>query len=154
MSSTVQSLMVNGSSDPSVVSINPSTTAHSGAQSSEVLATKRRRTISPSDKRRILLAYDRCKNPGERGALMRRERVYSSMISGWRKHEKTALATPRRGPKSDPAVAQRNRDEQLNRQIVRLQRQLERANLIIDAQKKLCALLGLPNFEEQEAEKK
>ena len=151
MSSTVQSSMVKGSSDPFIVSINPCTTAHSGAQSSEVLATKRRRTISPSDKRRILLAYDRCKNPGERGALMRRERVYSSMISGWRKHEKAALATPRRGPKADPAVAQRNRDEQLNRQIARLQRQLERANLIIDAQKKLCALLGLPNFEEQEA---
>ena len=151
MNSTVQSSMVNGSSDPSVVAINSSTTGHSGAQSSEVLATKHRRTISPADKRRILLAYDRCKNPGERGALMRRERVYSSMISGWRKHEKAALATPRRGRKADPAVAQRNRDEQLNRQIARLQRQLERANLIIEAQKKLCALLGVPNFEEQEA---
>ena len=73
------------------------------------------------------------------------------MISGWRKHEKAALATPRRGRKADPDVAQRNYDEQLNRQIARLQRQLERANLIIDAQKKLCALLGVPNFEEQEA---
>jgi len=98
-----------------------------------------------------LLAYDRCKNPGERGALLRRERVYSSMLSGWRKLDRAALAAPRRGPKANPAVAQRNRDEQLNRQIVRLRRQLERANLIIDAQKKLCALLGLPTAEEQEA---
>jgi len=39
----------------------------------------------------------------------------------------------------------------LTSQIIRLQRQLDRANLIIDAQKKLCALLGLPNFEEQQA---
>ena len=58
--------------------------------------------------------------------------------------------TPRRGPKADPAVAQRNRDAQLTREIVRLRRQLERANAIIDVQKKLCTLLGLPTAEEQE----
>ena len=113
------------------------------------MATKRRRTISPSEKRRILQAYDRCKNPGERGALLRRERVYSSMISGWRKLDRAALVTPRRGSKADPAIAQRNRDEQSQRQIVRPQRQVERASLIIDAQKKLCALLGVPTYEEQ-----
>ncbi|MGH9560465.1 MAG: hypothetical protein ACRD3S_03335, partial [Terracidiphilus sp.] len=88
------------------------------------------------------------------GALLRRERVYSSMISGWRKHERAPLAAPRRGPKANPAVAQRNRDGELNRKIERLERQLERATLIIDAQKKLCALLGVPNFEEQEAQEK
>ena len=99
-------------------------------------------------------AYDRCKNPGERGALLRRERVYSSMISGWRKLDRKALVTPRRGPKADLAIAQRNRDEQLQRQIARLQQQLERANLIIDAQKKLCALLGVPTYEEQQAKDK
>ncbi len=81
---------------------------------------------------------------------MRRERVYSSMLSGWRKHDRIALATPRRGPKANPAVAQRNRDAQLTREIVRLRRQLERANAIIDVQKKLCTLLGLPTAEEQE----
>jgi hypothetical protein len=81
---------------------------------------------------------------------MRRERVYSSMLSGWRKHDRAALATPRRGPRGSPAVAQRNRDGQLTREIVRLRRQLERANAIIDVQKKLCTLLGLPTAEEQE----
>ena len=82
--------------------------------------------------------------------MLRQERVYSSMLSGWRKHDRAALATPRRGPKADPAVAQRNRDAQLTREIVRLRRQLERANAIIDVQKKLCTLLGLPTAEEQE----
>lgn len=106
--------------------------------------------ISAAEKRRILLAYDRCKNPGDKGALLRRERVYSSMLSGWRKHEQAALATPRRGPKANPAVAQRNRDKQWSRQVVRLQHQLERANAIIEVQKKLCTLLGLPTAEEQE----
>ena len=82
--------------------------------------------------------------------MLRQERVYSSMLSGWRKHDRAALATPRRGPKADPAVAQRNRDAQLTREIVRLRHQLERANAIIDVQKKLCTLLGLPTAEEQE----
>jgi transposase len=118
--------------------------------SPEVVSIKRRRTISPAEKRRILQAYDRCKNPGERGTLLRRERVYSSMLSGWRKHDRAALSVPRRGPKANPAVAQRHRDEQLTRENVRLRGQLERANAIIDVQKKLCALLGLPTAEEQE----
>ena len=48
-------------------------------------------------------------------------------------------------------MAQRNRDAQLTREIVRLRRQLERAHLIIDARNKLSALLGLPTAEEQEA---
>jgi transposase-like protein len=120
------------------------------ASSPEVVSIKRRRTISPAEKRRILQAYDRCKNPGEKGALLRRERVYSSMLSGWRKHDRAALSVPRRGPKANPAVAKRLHDEQLTREIVGLRRQLQRANAIIDVQKKLCTLLGLPTAEEQE----
>lgn len=128
--------------------VQPST---SDVPNPEVQEIKRRRTISPAEKRRILQAYDSCKDPGERGALLRRERVYSSMLSNWRKQVRTTAVSARRGPKLDPAVAQRHRDAKLTSQIVRLQRQLDRANLIIDAQKKLCALLGLPNFEEQQA---
>jgi hypothetical protein len=110
--------------------------------------------ISRSDKRRILRDYDRCKKPGERGALLRKERVYSSMLTAWRKQleraEQAASVTVRRGPKVKPATAQRHRDERLNREITRLSRQLARANAIIDVQKKLCTLLGLPTAEEQE----
>jgi transposase len=72
---------------------------------------------------------------------------------GWRKQLARAdQATPavRRGPKVNPATAQKRRDEQLNREIARLTRQLARANAIIDVQKKLCTLLGLPTAEEQE----
>ena len=119
--------------------------------SPEVQEVKRRRTISPAEKRRILHAYDSCKDPAERGALLRRERVYSSMLSNWRKQSRTAAVNARRGPKVNPAVAQRHHDAKLTSQVVRLQRQLDRAHLIIEAQKKLCALLGLPNFEEQQA---
>jgi transposase len=161
MSSIVQSSTLNGRSDPSAdpinSSINRSEAAHrstSSASNPEVVPIKRRRLISPSDKRRILREYDRCKKPGERGALLRHERVYSSMLTGWRKQlaraDQTALGAIRRGPKVNPATAQKRRDEQLNREIARLTRQLARANAIIDVQKKLCTLLGLPTAEEQE----
>ena len=72
------------------------------------------------------------------------------MISGWRKHDRAALIVPKRGPKANPAVAQRKRDEQLTRENVRLRHKLDRANTIIDVQKKLCMLLGLPTAEEQD----
>jgi hypothetical protein len=114
------------------------------------VAVKRRRLISRSDKRRILRDYDRCKKPGERGALLRTERVYTSMLATWRKQLASAdQVAVRRGPKVNPATAQKRRDEQLNREIARLTRQLVRATAIIEAQKKLCTLLGLP-IEEQE----
>jgi transposase-like protein len=160
MSSTVQSSKLNGRSEPSAdpinSSINGSEAAHRSASNPsdpEVVAVKRRRLISQSDKRRIVREYDRCKKPGERGTLLRKERVYSSMLTGWRKQlaraEQASLGAIRRGPKVNPATAQKRRDEQLNREIARLTRQLGRATAIIEAQKKLCTLLGLP-IEEQE----
>jgi hypothetical protein len=161
MNSTLHASGINGSSEPSAdpikSSINRSEAAHRSAaepSNSEVIAVKRRRLISRSEKRRILRDYDRCKKPGERGALLRKERVYSSMLTGWRKQlssaDRAALAAVRRGPKANPVIAQRRRDEQLNREIARLTRELVRANAIIDVQKKLCTLLGLPTAEEQE----
>lgn len=160
MNSIVQTSTLNGRSEPSADPINSSINrsdagqrSASNASSPEVVAVKRRRVISRSDKRRILRDYDRCKKPGERGVLLRKERIYSSMLTGWRKQlARVDEATPavRRGPKVNPATAQKRRDEQLNREIARLTRQLARANAIIDVQKKLCALLGLPTAEEQE----
>ena len=76
------------------------------------------------------------------------------MLTGWRKQlnraDQAALTAVRRGPKVNPATAQKHRDERLNRENTRLSRQLARANAIIDVQKKLCTLLGLPTAEEQE----
>lgn len=141
MNSRLQESAFNASPEPSSETSNP-----------EVVAIKRRRVISPSEKRRILLAYDRCKMTGERGALLRKECVYSSMLTGWRKQldrlDRAAL-TVRRGPKPSLAIAQRRRDEPLMRENARLRHQLERVHAIIDVQKKLCVLLGLPMAEEQ-----
>lgn len=124
----------------------------SGAPSAdpEVVAVARRRTFSASQKRALLAEADRCKGSGELGAFMRRERIYSSMLSSWRKQlealDQAALAPKRRGPKPDPAARQL---QQLNRENGRLRQRLERAELIIDAQKKLCALLGLPTADDR-----
>ena len=80
---------------------------------SEVVPRARRRHFSNADKRRILEAADRCTAPGEIGALMRREGVYSSSLSTWRRQreaaELAALAPQKRGPKSDPIAARRCR---------------------------------------------
>jgi transposase len=115
----------------------------------EVVAIARRRKFSGSEKRRLLSEADRCKEAGTLGAFLRRERIYSSMIASWRKQvdaaDRTALAPKRRGPKPDASARQ---IEHLNRDIAGLRRKLDRAELIIDAQKKLCVALGLPTADE------
>jgi transposase-like protein len=126
--------------------------APSGAQPDpEVVATVRRRQFTSADKRRILEAADRCTQPGEIGALLRKEGIYSSHLTTWRRQraadERAALAPQPRGRKADPAQAEDRRVRQLTQANDRLRRQLAQANAIIDVQKKLCALLGLPADE-------
>lgn len=113
----------------------------------EVVATARRRQFSTREKRRIVAAADACRKPGELGALLRREGIYSSMLSTWRQQiaraNEAALAPRRRGPKADPARPERLRIARLERDKARLERELEKARLIIDVQKKVAALLGI-----------
>ena len=105
----------------------------------EVVAIARRRQFSGSEKRRLLAEAERCKKAGTLGAFLRRERIYSSMITSWRKQvgvaDQTALVPKRRGPKPNALTRQ---IQQLQRDNVRLRHKLERAELIIDAQKN-CA---------------
>jgi transposase-like protein len=121
----------------------------------EVVATARRRQYSGTEKRALLAEADRHKAAGTLGAFLRSKRIYSSMLSSWRKQlgaaDRVALAPKRRGPKPDPAARQ---IEQLNRDIARLRRKLEHAELIIDAQKKLCAVLGLPTSDDRTPEER
>ena len=105
----------------------------------EVVVIARRRQFSGSEKRRLLAEAERCKETGTLGAFLRRERIYSSMITSWRKQvgvaDETALAPKRRGPKPDASARQ---IQQLHRDNARLRHKLARAELIIDAQKN-CA---------------
>jgi len=114
----------------------------------EVVAHARRRNFSPAEKRRILEQADRCTKPGDIGALMRREGIYSSALSTWRRQrdaaDLVALAPQKRGPKIDPHRAETLRIAALTRERDSLKSRLDKALLVIDVQKKLAALLGNP----------
>ena len=118
----------------------------------EVVAVAKRRQFSAAEKRRILNAADRCTQAGELGALLRKESIYSSMLANWRKQraqaEATALAAQPRGRKPDPVLAEARKVEQLQRECDRLRRRLAEAHTVIEVQKKLCTLLGLPAAQE------
>jgi transposase-like protein len=113
----------------------------------EVAATARRRQFSMEERLRILALADACTEPGDIGALLRREGIYSSHLTTWRKQrtaaELAALAPQKRGRKADPALAEARRLDQLTRENDRLRRQLAQAHTIINVQKKVCTLLGL-----------
>jgi len=125
----------------------------------EVVAKAKRRQHPAEYKLRILREIDECKGSGEVGALLRREGLYSSLVSKWREQrergsltglssshhcyftKRTGLSGHRRGPKVDPNAVELVR---LQRENKRLQEKLERAELIIDVQKKVARLLGVP----------
>jgi len=117
------------------------------ATACEVVARTQRRRFSNADKRRILQAADRCTKPGEIGALMRREGVYSSSLSNWRRQREAAdlaaLAPQKRGPKPDLGRVDALHIAKLTRERDSLQSQLDKAQLVIEVQKKVTALLGL-----------
>jgi transposase-like protein len=114
---------------------------------SEVVPRARRRIFTNADKRRILHAADLCTKPGEVGALMRREGVYSSSLSTWRRQREAAdlaaLAPQKRGPKPDPARIDAQHIAQLTRERDHLRVELDKAQLVIEVQKKVTALLDL-----------
>jgi transposase len=118
----------------------------------EVAATAKRRQFSSNEKRRILAAADRCSEAGAIGALLRREGIYSSQLATWRRQreasQRVALEPRKRGRKADPGIAEARRVAELTKDNERLRRKLAQARTIIDVQKKLCTLLGLPTAED------
>ncbi len=124
----------------------PTTSPDAPAGASGEVRAKRR-TFTAAEKLRILREAERCPQ-GELGALLRREGIYSSHLTTWRRErDRSQLAslTPRkRGPKVDE---QAQRLAQLERENARWQAKLGKAELIIDAQKKLLQVLGLPEPE-------
>lgn len=109
----------------------------------EVVVRPKRRQHTAEYKLRILRELDECGGKGEVGALLRREGLYSSLISKWREQREqgslNGLGGQRRGPKVDPNAAELAR---LQRENKRLKEKLERAELIIDVQKKVARLIG------------
>ena len=111
----------------------------------EVVAKAQRRRFTAAYKRRVLQDADRCRKPGELGALLRREGLYSSHLAAWRaaraRGELAGDATKRRGPQAKPARPEAKRIVQLERENRRLRARAERAEALVEVQKKLSALL-------------
>jgi len=115
---------------------------------SEVPAKARRRRFSAQYKKKILEEADGCKGrPGAIGALLRREGLYSSHLTTWRKQKEKAeldgLAPKKRGRKAKPINPLARKVRELESETRRLQKQLDRAETIISFQKKLSEMLGI-----------
>jgi transposase-like protein len=124
-------------------------------QEVEVLAKARRRRFTLEYKRRILREADRCRKPGEIGALLRREGLYSSQLSAWRaaraRGELGGQGARKRGPEAKPPDPSAKRIAELERENRRLRKRAERAEALVEVQKKLSELLGveLPASDEK-----
>jgi transposase len=105
---------------------------------SEVPAKATRRRFTATEKARILDAYESASSIG-RAALLRRERIYSSLLYSWRKQRASGTALSiRRGPKPDHEAAEATRSQ---KRILELERKLEKAERVIDIQGKVYELL-------------
>jgi transposase-like protein len=119
---------------------------------SEVIARPRRRSFTAEYKRSILDEVDAAQDSGAIGALLRREGLYSSHLTTWKrqrqKGEIEALTPRKRGPRVvvSPLLRQ---NRQLQAANARLTKKLQNAELIIEVQKKVAALLGnpIPNIQ-------
>jgi transposase len=129
---------------PSLTEKNPSSTP---APPTEVSEKATRRTHSAKYKVRILEEADACKEPGQLGALLRREGLYSSHLAKWRTARTAgtlgALSPKKRGPKPDVAIAREATIADLERELRHAVARAERAEAIIELQKKVSQLLGI-----------
>jgi transposase len=119
--------------------------------STEVAVKPTRRKFSAEYKLKILQETDQCK-PGDVGAVLRREGLFSSQLTTWRRERETGLMQGldprRRGPKPHPLEAE---NALLKKKLTRTERKLEEAEIILETQKKLCQLFGmnpLPEVDE------
>ena len=113
----------------------------------EVTAKPRRRQFTAAYRLRILEEADRCQAPGELGQLLRREGLYSSHLTNWRKARRdgslAALAPKKRGAKPQARNPLEPKVRELEAKVARLERELEQARTIVDVQEKVAGLLGL-----------
>jgi transposase-like protein len=119
-----------------------------GRPNPEVVARAKRRIFTGEYKQRVLAEADKAKEePGGIGALLRREGLYSSHLTTWR-HERAAgilqsLTPQKRGPKSKRSPLD-DEKQKLQRENQHLREELRKAEIVIDVQKKVAALLGRP----------
>ena len=113
----------------------------------EVSAKVERRRFTADYKRKMLRQAEQCKESGQIGALLRREGLYWSNLSKWRKQresgELAGLSVKRRGPQRREKNPIADRVKELERDNERLKRRAERAERIVELQKKISEILGI-----------
>ncbi len=115
----------------------------------EVLEKPMRRKFTAQYKLRVLEEAERCvQGSGQLGALLRREGLYSSNLRSWRRQRERgvleALSPKKRGRKAKAEDPRDRRIRELERQTEGLHRRLKQAETIIEFQKKVCEILGIP----------
>lgn len=130
------------------IAINGNRQSMSREADPQVIPKAERRKFSAEYKLRILAEADECSERGQIGALLRREGLYASHLDKWRKQRERGalegLRGQKRGRKPDPQATEIAR---LQRENEQLRSRLERAEHIIDVQKKLAQLLGTMSAE-------
>ena len=119
----------------------------------EVVAKAKRKQFTVAEKQRILREVDACQGSGEIGALLRREGIYSSYLTTWRRQrenrELEGLSPRKRGPKPNPEATELAK---LRREHERLKDGMRQAELVIEVQKKVALMLGAnqeaPNLDD------
>ncbi len=114
----------------------------------EVVAMPTRRRFTAENKLRILKLADACTAVGSLGALLRAEGLYASNLTTWRRQRTdgvlSALTPQKRGRKASARHPLRAENEILRKETARLSTRLKQAELIIDVQKKVSQILGIP----------
>jgi transposase-like protein len=114
----------------------------------EVQGRAQRRLFSAEYKLKIVREAAACVESGQIGALLRREGLYASMLADWRRRfeqgGEKALRSARRGPKAQEKNPLAGKVAELEREKRRLEKRLAKAEAIIDFQKKVHELLGIP----------
>ena len=121
----------------------------------EVRPRTRRRRFTAAYKLRIVNEAEQCSGFGELGALLRREGLYYSLVKKWRQQRQAGamqgLSDSKRGrPAQHEPLREEN--EKLRKELARTQKRLQQAELIIDVQKKVSSLLGIPLATPESAE--
>ncbi len=123
----------------------------SAGPDSEVAEKPERRKYSAEYKLRILQEVDMCSEPGEIGALLRREGLYSSYLNTWKKQREkgtlAALSPRKRGRKATPVNPLSARMAELEGENRRLAERLNQAETIIEVQKKVSEMLKMPTSD-------
>jgi len=121
----------------------------------EVPEKKPRRRFTAAYKLRILQEADQCEEPGQIGVLLRKEGLYSSHLTTWRCQREEGslqgLTAQKRGRRAQPRNPSAERIDQLEKENLRLKQQLRKAEIIIEAQKKISEILGIDQNPENSA---